>query len=140
LIFECVKDFQEECQEYIFNEIPTHIQGIEKIKAISKNYIKYFIEYPGIFELFYIEKTSEIESKQSTNELINKFLNRLCSEDWEYLKNEKIYTQEQSEIIQDQLNFIVVGLLLFFNHRKYPNTYREFLILVDLQLNSVLTL
>ena len=49
LIFLCVKDFQNECAQSISDEVRNKPQGFEKIKAITKAYINYFVQYPGIF-------------------------------------------------------------------------------------------
>ena len=77
LIFECVKDFQDECEELVKNETKKCPRGKDKIKAIIKSYMKYFVQYPGIFELFFLEKISDFGSKQPTIELIRTFLERL---------------------------------------------------------------
>ncbi|MDD5061870.1 MAG: TetR/AcrR family transcriptional regulator, partial [Candidatus Marinimicrobia bacterium] len=66
LIFVCVKDFQVECAAFVRNETTQGGHGIEKIKAIINAYVKYFVQYPGIFELFFLEKVADISSKQST--------------------------------------------------------------------------
>jgi len=49
LIFECVVDFQQECEEFVKAESKKSSAGKEKIKAVTTAYIKYFIQYPGIF-------------------------------------------------------------------------------------------
>jgi AcrR family transcriptional regulator len=49
LIFECVKDFQAECEDHVRRETKNSARGKEKIEAIVKAYVKYFVQYPGIF-------------------------------------------------------------------------------------------
>ena len=60
LIFICVKDFQEECKELVQQETMQMEQGIPRIKQTINGFIKYFIQYPGIFELFYLEGLSDL--------------------------------------------------------------------------------
>ena len=138
LIFLCVKDFQNECEQSIKDEIEKKPRGIEKIMAISKAYIKYFIQYPGIFELFFIEKISNIGSKQPTTELISTFLDRLCQEEWEYCINENITTKEEADILTKQLSFTITGMLLLYLNRLQPSSYKDFIELTEVQLNKIL--
>jgi len=138
LIFECVVDFQNECEEFVKAETDNSKSGTIKIKAIAKAYIKYFVQYPGIFELFFLEKTSEITSKQPTLNLIYSFLNRLSKEEWEYCVSTKLFSAKEATISQDAMNYTVIGMLLFYINRRQPETYKEFSDKVDAQVNSIL--
>ena len=138
LIFLCVKDFQNECELFINENISKEPRGTDKIKAITRAYINYFVQYPGIFELFYIEKISNIGSKQPTTELICTFLDRLCKEEWDFCITEKITTVEEADIQMKQLRFSVAGLLLLYLNRLQPADYKEFISLTTVQLNQIL--
>jgi AcrR family transcriptional regulator len=138
LIFLCVKDFQNECELFIKDELKPEVRGIEKIKAITNAYIKYFVQYPGIFELFYIEKISNIGSKQPTTELICTFLDRLCMEEWEYCVKQNITSTEEADVYMKQLRYTVAGMLLLYLNRLQPVDYKEFIALADVQLNQIL--
>jgi AcrR family transcriptional regulator len=137
LVFECVKDFQEECIEFIEERIVNTTPGIEKLRTISKAYIEYFVEYPGIFELFYIEKMSDYGNSAETAEIIYTFLDRLCENDW------KIYAQTMDlsdsfiNKLKDQLRFTLIGLLLFYLNRNYPANYKEFISRMENQLDYI---
>jgi AcrR family transcriptional regulator len=138
LIFLCVKDFQNECELSVLDEIKKSPRGTEKIKAITKAYIKYFVQYPGIFELFFIEKISNIGSKQPTTELISTFLDRLCEKEWEYCIEQKIVTKDETDICTKQLRYAVTGMLLLYLHRLQPADYNEFIAISEGQLNQIL--
>jgi AcrR family transcriptional regulator len=138
LIFLCVKDFQNECELSVLDEIKKTPRGTEKIKAITKAYIKYFVQYPGIFELFFIEKISNIGSKQPTTELISTFLDRLCEKEWEYCIEQKIVTKDEADICTKQLRYAVTGMLLLYLHRLQPADYNEFIAITEGQLNEIL--
>lgn len=139
LIFECVLDFQDEATVFIQNQLNDNLQpGKERIKAITNAYINYFLEYPGIFELFYIEKMSNLAGKKPMAELIYSFLNRLCEEDWQVCLSEKQYKKSKIEIKKQQLNYIVIGMLLTFLHRHIPVTYNEFIQVRDEQINKII--
>ena len=138
LIFECVKDFQDECEEIVGIETEKIPEGKDKIKAITKSYIKFFVQYPGIFDLFFLEKISDIGSKQPTIELIRTFLDRLCLDEWDYCVSQKLFTFEEAELVKIEINYVVTGLLLFYNNRIYPDSYKKFIDITDIQLNRIL--
>ena len=138
LVFECVLDFQEECEDFIMKETKKTPAGLEKIKEISKAYIKYFVQYPGIFELFFLEKTSDLVHKQNTAELIYNFYDRVCEGEWETCIKNKTIKKNEADIIKALLKNTIAGLLLFYNNRRHPLTYKAFAELTDSQLNYIL--
>ena len=79
LVFLCVEDFQKECAAEITQKVNGIPSGPEKIKAITKAYMAYFVQYPSVFNLFFIEKLGDIGQKQPTANLIFTFLDRLTA-------------------------------------------------------------
>jgi AcrR family transcriptional regulator len=138
LIFVCVNDFQVECAAFVRNETTQGGHGIEKIKAIINAYVKYFVQYPGIFELFFLEKVADISSKQSTIETIYYLADSLCYEEWAYCIAEKIMTKKESDSLKAQIRNEVAGLLLFYINRRQPEKYQDFVNLTQNQLNRIL--
>ncbi len=125
LVFYCVRDFQDECQEFINEETSGQSHGMDKIAVITLSYMKFFIQYPGVFELFFLEKVHDIGNKQPTLELITTFLNRLCEKEWEYCINQGIVTQEESQMKQHSLTYLTTGMLLHYLNRRQPDSYQE---------------
>jgi len=140
LVFECVQDFQKECEEMIITDTKDSPQGLEKIKTITKSYIKYFVQYPGIFELFYTEKVTELQNKQQTVEMINTFLDKLTNDEWNYCISENLVSMDEAILKRGQLKYLVTGLLLLYISRRHPSSYQDFMNDVESQLNSVLGL
>jgi len=137
LVFLCVNDFQEECAAEIkikVKDIPT---GIERIKAVTHAYIAYFVQYPSVFNLFFIEKLGDIGQKQPTANLIYKFLNRLCEEYWEYAIWEQNTDRSKAEEIKEELTYLTCGMLVYYMNRIQPADYNEFTVAVNRQINSV---
>ncbi len=126
LVFECVQDFQDECETSIHQEIGDTAQGLERIRAITLAYIKYFIQYPGTFELFFLEKTRDPARKKPAIELITGFLDRLCAEDWSLCIEKGSFPADQIEIRRQQLNHSVLGMLLFYMNLGQPDNYQDF--------------
>ena len=137
LIFICVKDFQEECAEVIAAETRMSPRGVEKLKAITKSYMKYFVQYPGIFELFFLELISDMSVDASTLELIVTFLSRLCDEEWTVCIENKVFSEDEAALLKERLNYTVTGLLLFYINRKYPESYPKFVEAADRQLEAL---
>lgn len=138
LIFECVLDFQEECETFVKVETEFLPRGIEKINGISKAYVKYFIQYPGTFELFFLEKTNDLANKQPTIKMIASFLDKLTNAEWEFCISEKIIDLKDATVKRNTLNFTVLGMLLLYLNRKQPETYKEFSDELETQLNTIL--
>lgn len=140
LVFECVKDFLGECEEIILRETSHVPRGYDKIKVITKSYVKYYVQYPGIFELFYIERANDLAHKQDTIELIHTFFDKLCRPEWDYLIGQNRVSEGQASAIQNHLNYSILGMLLLYINRRHPKSYQEFSELLERQINSTLSL
>jgi len=138
LIFICIKDFQDECRLYVESEVKNFSQGKEKIKAKVKAFMKYFIQYPGIFELFYIERFNDIANKSTSIEIICTFLDSLTDDDWNYCVSTKMLSTEIAGNLKEELRFVTVGMLIFYLNRRFPASYKDFMNMTDTKLNSIL--
>ena len=127
LVFECVIDFQEEGKNFILKKVKKYPPGKERIKATAMSYVHFFLEYPNYFELFFIERLSDVSNVKPTAQLITSFLYRLCEEDWKYCIDNNIYSMKNAGQLKSQLNFAITGALLFYLNRKSPDSYTEFL-------------
>jgi AcrR family transcriptional regulator len=138
LVFICVKDFQDECEEAVRAETKNIPVGIGRIEKTAKSYVRFFVQYPGIFELFFLERMTDIAGQQPTAELIRTFLDRLCEEDWNECIKQKVITPSEALVMRNGLNFAVTGMLLFYINRRQPQTYEAFTKLVDEQVKRIL--
>jgi AcrR family transcriptional regulator len=138
LVFLCVNDFQEECTNEIIKKVKKTPPGIERIKAITKAYIGYFVQYPSVFNLFFIEKIGDVGQKQPTAELIFSFLDRLCADDWEYCIKNLNAGENEIALIKQEINYVSCGMLLYYMHRMQPAGYKEFTGIIEVQINSIL--
>ncbi|HPI20613.1 MAG TPA: TetR/AcrR family transcriptional regulator [Candidatus Kapabacteria bacterium] len=138
LIFICIKDFQEECRLYIESEVKNFSKGKDKLKAKTKAFMKYFVQYPGIFELFYIERFNDIANKTTSIEMICTFLDCLTDDDWNYCVSTKMLSTENAGNLKEELRFVTAGMLLFYLNRRFPASYKDFINMTDAKLNSIL--
>jgi AcrR family transcriptional regulator len=140
LIFECVQDFRDECMEFVNNSVKNYSDGIEKIKETAKAYINYFVQYPGIFDLFYIVKVTGMGLKTDTVQIIFTLLDDLCTNQWKYCVKANLIAKDQSYKLQEILKYNITGLLLFYISRKNPDNYSDFMKLSENNINSILRL
>lgn len=138
LIFLCVQDFQAECEEFIREEVKDVKPGRDRIKAIVKHYVRYFTQYPGIFDLFFVEKMPDIRNNKAAAELIYSFLFKLCKKDWEYCLQKKTFTKNEIILKHRQINFITAGLLIFYLNRMQPLEHKDFFNNIEEQMAILL--
>ncbi len=127
LVFECVKDFAEECREFAGQELHPAEYGPERIKSITRSFIRFFVQYPGIFELFFIESLPGVTHIDKTSELIDSILKDLLRDDWSHIgrnSSKKDLLQEKMEKLHKNM---VYGLLLMYLNRRIPADYDSFI-------------
>ncbi|HOP04265.1 MAG TPA: TetR/AcrR family transcriptional regulator [Tenuifilaceae bacterium] len=137
LVFLCVNDFQEECKLFAESQTKNTPEGLEKLKASVLAYIGYFVEYPSVFDVFYLAKVGDFGNKQATINAISNSLENVCISDWEYCITQKLVPTEKANIIKSQLKNTVVGLLLLYINRRIPNTYSDFIHQAETMVNQL---
>jgi len=134
LLSSCIAEFLKENKNSINAAIKYIPNGEERIKVIYYTYIKYFIQYPGIFDLIYSTKLSSKNSRK----LILSFLEETCDEDWKFLISNEIYSDEEVQIKKDSIKYIITGLLLLYNNLQFPDDYEQFQLKVKTQIDTIL--
>lgn len=140
LVFLCVSDFQDECNQFVSNQIEksSSPMGIERLKRSVLAYINYFVEYPGIFDLFYLTKVGDFGTKQTTIDLISKSLDNACEQEWNYCISHNLIPIEKVQNIKSQLRYSIIGLLLLYMNRRTPSSYSEFIKQTTVQIDYLL--
>lgn len=140
LVFICVADFQEECREYVDDRNQANLKGFPVIKARLIAFMDFFIQYPGIFELFYLERLSGLSGKLPVADLIASFPARLNEKEWQTLIHEGVTDLEGASRLQSELNAMVTGFLLLYMNRQTPADYQDFMKQAGRSLDSLLGL
>jgi AcrR family transcriptional regulator len=138
LIFECVNDFQQECAEYVSQKTDNSLNGYEAIKAKALAYVQYFVEYPGIFDLFYLTTSGDLGYKQKTLDIIARSFELICEPDWAYLTKNNISSGQIADKVKKQIGYTVMGALLLYLNRQTPAQYSAFMDHVESQIGYVL--
>jgi len=122
LIFTCIEDFMKECRDFVEEETSSVKPGAGRIAAVSRSYVKFFVQYPGIFDLMYMEKPLEISSSNIKVEELFMFFDSLTESDWQVMNKDRRKTgplKQSREIHRLALH----GLLLFSLNRARSIDY-----------------
>ncbi len=137
LIFLCVQDFYEECKSQVLQSVQRKEKGIRRLKASVRAYADFFIQYPGIFELFFIEKIGNATNKKQVLALIRHSLDNVCEEDWHYCMSQGLLPADSIGLMKSQLRHTVLGLLLLYLHRDVPASYADFVSQLNIAVNAI---
>ncbi|MFB6456703.1 TetR/AcrR family transcriptional regulator [Chitinophaga sp. Hz27] len=127
LVFLCVHDFRAECIAYAQERAQKQTLGARHLKAVTLAYMEYFIQYPGIYELFFNEKLSDISGSGDTTQLVVSLLEDLTTADWQQLVAQGIISGKEAAFRKEALLAGTTGILALYLNRRYPATYEDFL-------------
>ncbi|WP_118953519.1 TetR/AcrR family transcriptional regulator [Taibaiella helva] len=138
LIFLCVQDFYEECKEQVQQVTRKKEKGIKKLKAAIRAYADFFIQYPGIFDLFFTETIGNAPNKKQVLELIQHSLDSICEEDWHYCMSWGLLPGDRIGLMKSQLRHSLLGLLLLYLNRSTPASYVDFVSRFNVLVNAII--
>lgn len=138
LLFRCVVDFCAEAESFVDGKIVGMQDGREKLRATARAYAEYFTEYPGVFELLFLERMGDFGNRKETALLITGLIDRLCAGQLEKCVAGGIYSRERADSVMARLHYLLPGMLLMYENRLEPDDYKEFMKSLDLQLRLVL--
>lgn len=138
VLFSCVREIENECKSLILIKSKDVPRGNKKIKTIVMAYADCFVRYPNVFSLFFLEKSSSLESNQGSAVLMVSFLDRLCEEEWEYCIQKKVYSNKQAYQLKHELKCSIIGQLVLYLNRNYPQTHKEFEKALKKQIDKIL--
>ncbi len=138
IINECINDFANECEEYILEHTKHLANGPEKLRATIKAYVSYFLDYPNVFDVFFLEKINQTERKFDASSLITSLLDKVCKSQWNFLISRNFITPQNAEKAISLIRYQIPGLLLFYLNRNIPKNNKSFLHLFNQQLNKII--
>ncbi|RFS19219.1 TetR/AcrR family transcriptional regulator [Chitinophaga silvatica] len=127
LVFHCVEDFRKECLDYATVKAAKQPAGTRHLKALFLAYLEYFVQYPGIYELFFKEALSDIDDNGNTTMLVVSLLPTLCEADWQHIAKQKELSRKEVETSKSALLLGSTGMLSLYLGRRYPSSYASFL-------------
>ncbi|MBI9103477.1 MAG: TetR/AcrR family transcriptional regulator [Spirochaetales bacterium] len=138
LIFECVKDFQNEIEESVITMNSGCKTAEEKIKKGISAWVNYFVQYPGIFELFFIEGIGDVGHLKETSNLINNSFGRVCRSGFDQLVEKGRLSGKEADDCLNLLKYQITGIMLYYSNRKFPPDYKSLIELMNNQKSLIL--
>ncbi|MDC7226585.1 MAG: TetR/AcrR family transcriptional regulator [Spirochaetales bacterium] len=139
LIFECVRDFQAELEALITPAVESTENGADKIRRGVTAWINYFVQYPGIFELFFLERIGEVGHRSDIADVIYASIEPACQPGLDQLVSEGSLTQNEAETKMNSIRFQITGLLLYYGNRKNPSDYTGLIKTLDRQIELLIS-
>ena len=125
LVFSCVEDFMAECKEFVTKDLSATMSGEKALAATAASYVKFFVQYPGIFDLFYQEKVSQIATKSSNLGEIDSLLDSLTLPAWQSIQKQTKCSDAALLRAQQFHTLSLQGLLLHYLNRRKDIDYKE---------------
>jgi AcrR family transcriptional regulator len=138
LVFVCVEGFFNECREFVESKAKKKAQGLDRLRATVIAYAGYFVEYPGVFDLFFLERIGDLGHKQATLDIINTSFEKISAKEWDYCMANGLIQTGQIEPLKNQIKYSITGLLLMYLNRYTPQNYSKFVQLINEQLDLLL--
>lgn len=138
LISYCILDFANECESYINDRVSDKEKGLASIEAKIKAYTEYMVQYPGIFELFFIEKLSISSKSANRVEPAVSLIEKVCQPDVEHCIEQGQMNVEEAVVLMLNLRNNINGGLLLYMNRQYPKSYTSFMANMDKVIGSLL--
>ena len=117
------RDFQSEIEEAVTAQARTGKTAEDKFRRGITAWINYFVQYTGIFELFFLERIGEGGTRSDIADLIYNSIVPAVEPGFDQLVEDKKNTPDEASIKLDTIRFQVTGLLLYYSNRKNPADY-----------------
>jgi AcrR family transcriptional regulator len=127
LIFSCVEDFMAECRSFVLENSRKKSSPDKNLAEISKNYVKFFVQYPGIFDLLFHQKASQISTAGSNFKSIYLLLDSLTEECWMSIGKENNLNEKKLKAAQENHKLALHGLLMVFLNNRKDLTFEQLL-------------
>ncbi len=137
LIFYCVQDLLNEATQFIISEKHSVKHGFKKIESLSVAYCKYFIQYPDIFNLIYLEQMPDVSTEKTANS-ISVFFNSIFEEEWNYCFVNKLTNKSNIDDKKSIHKHLLNGMLLHYLNRGTKFNYNDFIKQVEKNVKIIL--
>ena len=134
LISQCISDFQKECHDFIKNKTKEMKSSRDKIKHIAIAYVDYLLQYPSLFNLFYLEKLSSIKVNHSAV----LFIEKLLLEELDFCSKSNNINEKEVNNLSNTITYLISGMLLLYSNRSFPEDYTVFKEKLELELDTIL--
>jgi AcrR family transcriptional regulator len=124
LIFSCVEDFMAECRVFVAKEVPSAVSGEKALIAVSNGYAKFFVQYPGIFDLFFQERANKISTAKSNLNAIDAFFDSIVEQKWKVILDQKKGANKGYSQAREFHKLALHGILMFYLNNRTNCDYK----------------
>lgn len=125
LIFSCVEDFMTECRDFVAGEVKDTGSGDKALLALSRSYSKFFVQYPGIFDLFFQEKANRISTADSNFGRINSLFDSLVEPEWQVIGKQNKSSSKDIAGAREFHKLALHGFLMVYLNKRADYEYAE---------------
>jgi AcrR family transcriptional regulator len=125
LIFNCAEDFMAECSTFVAENTDSTKGYGERLEDISKNYVKFFVQYPGIFFLLFQQKQSDIATASSNVAGIQTLFDAATEAEWQELGKQAACNADILGLIRENHKLALHGLLMLYLNRRKEMDYKQ---------------
>lgn len=137
LMFYCIIEFIDESKAFIEAQKIQPGVGKRHLIDLTKAYMNYFVQYTGIYDLFFFEKMPEISLNIQIIEKIYSYFDDLFAEDWNEIFKDGA-EPERITFIKNNHWLAVQGMLTLYINRRRPITYKLFIEEALIILNGII--
>jgi AcrR family transcriptional regulator len=123
LIYCCLEDFRKECASSIAAATSAAAPGRDRIIAIAKAYAKFFIQYPGIYDVMFFSKSGRISTNKAQTETFYTFFDDLSAKAWKECIDSKLIGKSKAAAAAQSVKLSLHGLLMFYLARRHDAQY-----------------
>lgn len=126
LLFNCIIEFLNECKAQIAEKKHPKQEGWDRFKSITKAYTNHFVQYPGIYELIFIEQMHQVFYSENLSSEMTSFYNDIFAQSWEYAASVNSDTKNNIVTLKNVHITLINGMLAQYLFRRQPTGYKEF--------------
>ena len=119
LLFVCAKEFLEECAEFVQSNSKRELKENDALLDLSLLFFKYFIQYPGIYELLFVENSVEFAGANSISDEIEATYSKIFDGTINRFKN--------NENLRIAHQAVIIGIMHMYLNRRAPKDYKTVL-------------
>jgi len=95
------------------------------LEAMSKNYAKFFVQYPGIFFLLFQQKQTDISTASAGVAGIHTLFDTLTECEWKEIGRQATCDADMLSLARENHKLVIHGLLMLYLNRRKEMDYTQ---------------
>ncbi len=120
----CIDEFLDEVGEFVGQDSAAAASPSDVIANRAFSFVKYFVQYPGIYELLFLERLSSIGYKPEISTKTENLMLSLIAREFDLLYSSK--TAEQVQLLKNMFSAMIHGYLILYMNKRIPIDFIEF--------------